>query len=143
MSKIVIEGQAQPILKYNAKHITKNTWFELDGIECDDRFSDYFPDSLMNVGIIGGYMRFHANEDGTLTTITEYDSENQLTKNQLRELADYTRGQWSDGIGEHFEQFLCFITDDGEYEYYISPWFYGQVVTVKQNNLIITVLPLI
>lgn len=44
----------------------------------------------------------------------------------LEELKDYTQGQWSDGIGEGFEQF-SYKEIDGE-EIYISPWYHGQKI---------------
>lgn len=41
---------------------------------------------------------------------------------------EYTQGQWSDGIGEGFEQSPVPVGPGGG-EYYISPWHRGQVLT--------------
>jgi|ERR1035437_6581182 hypothetical protein len=114
---------------------------ELDGIDCQDTFSEYFSkgyngsigeQNLINKGVSGGYMYFKY-EDGKLWTITTYDSKEELTPSELDELVSYTQGQWSDGIGEGFEQFPCHEDSDGEY--FISPWFSGQKVEVKQEKI--------
>ena len=54
-----------------------------------------------------------------------------LIEKDLQELVKYTQGQWSDGIGEGFEQNPCYY-DSEDNEVFISPWFYGQQVTVQQ-----------
>lgn len=41
-------------------------------------------------------------EDGKLWTYTVYETTKKLTKKDLKELGEYTQGQWSDGIGEGF-----------------------------------------
>jgi len=110
---------------------------ELDGIECQDSFSEYFDSSnkhyhsIKAKGLSGGYMDFRY-ENGKLMTYTVYYSREELTKEELENLEDYTEGQWSDGIGEGFEQFPC-MEKDGE-EIYISPWHFGQEVEVIQET---------
>jgi hypothetical protein len=112
---------------------------ELDGIDCQDNFSEYFhgaygsdknEQALIDKGVHSGYMHF-VYEDGVLWTITTYNSDEELTRAELDALVDYTQGQWSDGIGEGFEQFACYDDEDGEY--FISPWFSGQEVEVEQE----------
>ena len=72
-------------------------------------------------------------ENGVLNVYTEYETTRELTKEECEKLADYTQGQWSDGIGEGFEQHPCMYTKDDE-ECFISPWYGGQVVEVLQLN---------
>lgn len=72
---------------------------------------------------------FSPNGEPTL----EYELTQPLTQEQLQELAEYTQGQWSDGIGKGFEQFPC-KEINGE-EIYISPWSGGQKLYVEQNEI--------
>tara|TARA_R110002110_G_scaffold169161_4_gene370885 strand:+ start:87 stop:473 length:387 start_codon:yes stop_codon:yes gene_type:complete len=96
----------------------------LDGVDCDDCFSDYFRyNSWMHDVLSDGYMRFEYDDEcNELITITEYTSNRELTEEELKEVAKYTQGQWSDGIGEGFEQFP-------QRDAYISAWYRGQVVS--------------
>jgi hypothetical protein len=111
---------------HNAKDITI-----LDGVDDQSNFVEYMDEEdypfVSNLG--GAYMEFKVR-DGKLYTITEYDIKNDynLTETELQQLADYTQGQWSDGIGEGFEQFPC-AEEDGE-EIYLSPWCRGQDVEI-------------
>lgn len=88
---------------------------ELDGIDCQDCFCDYMDDSDWEKQLSGGYMRFEYILD-RLFVITEYESERLLSKDESHDLIEYTQGQWSDGIGEGFEQFPC-IEINGEEAY--------------------------
>ena len=125
---------------------------ELDGIDCQDEFSEYFDgDESYANDVTDGYMRFEF-ENGKLFTITEYDSTRELTDEELSQLRDYTVGQWSDGIGEGFEQGPCYqayepyhkYTDDEKEKYddcdeddldvFISPWSFEQVATIEQEE---------
>lgn len=118
---------------------------ELDGIDCQDEFTEYFSkrykdddneQALIDKKVHSGYMRF-AYEKGDLWTITEYHCDEKLTEEELDILSEYTQGQWSDGIGEGFEQEPCFYTqdEDGEdIEVYVSPWSYNQKVTITQEE---------
>src|SRR5687767_15190746 len=111
MYKIVIQGEASTDYK-DLK--------ALDGIGCQDCFSEYLDnDNTYSKDISGGYMSFKL-EGNKLYTITDYDSKRELTEEELLSLAKYTQGQWSDGIGEGFEQNPCIIIEDEEV--YISPW---------------------
>lgn len=103
---------------------------KLDGIDCQDNFSEYFDDDSYTDVVSGGYMRFKY-ENGELYTITTYSSTRELTPDELHDLGEYTQGQWSDGIGEGFEQSPC-DEIDGE-EIYISPWYGGQKLTITQD----------
>ena len=103
---------------------------QLDGIDCQDRFSDYV--STFSGAVSGGYMRFEY-EDGGLWTITEYKSNRKLTDDELNKLGEDTQGQWSDGIGEGFEQQPCTEIDDEEV--YICPWYSGQKLIITQEQL--------
>ena len=65
-------------------------------------------------------------EDNTLYTITTYKVISDLTESEIRDLQKYTSGQWSDGIGEGFEQFPC--AEEYGIEIFVSPWYRGQTV---------------
>ncbi len=54
-----------------------------------------------------------------------------LVTDELEILPDYTQGQWSDGIGEGFEQSPC-AEENGE-EIFVSPWFRGQKAVAIQK----------
>lgn len=109
---------------------------ELDGVDCQENFADYFSKDLSKIaekrGIRSGYMHF-SWEDGKLITVTEYEADEKLTQAELDKLVDYTTGQWSDGIGEGFEQEACRYSDDDEAAY-ISPWHSKQKVLATQRK---------
>lgn len=115
---------------------------KLDGIDCQDNFSEYFHEAwsigekeyknqqaLIDKGVTGGYMEFRW-ENGKLNVVVTYSSKEKLNEDEVKELIDYTQGQMSDGIGEGFEQFPCMYEDDKEI--FLSPWFRGQKLTVEQ-----------
>jgi hypothetical protein len=55
----------------------------------------------------------------------------ELTDEEIDRLLDYTQGQWSDGIGEGFEQFPCH--HEGRKEIYLSPWYPMQKAKAIKN----------
>lgn len=123
MYKITVKGEAKTDYS-NLK--------ELDGIDCQDEFSEYFRDDFtFKNNVSSGYMDFRY-ENNKLYTYTEYQSNRKLTDEELEILEDYTTGQWSDGIGEGFEQNPCYY-DENDNEVFISPWFYGQKTTITQE----------
>lgn len=101
----------------------------LDGIECEDDFVEYMDEPLSSK-LESGKMEFKF-EDDKLYTITTYVSKEELTEEELEELGDYTQGQWSDGIGEGFEQYSC-TTISGD-EVFLSPWYDNQELTITQE----------
>jgi hypothetical protein len=114
----------------------------LDGIDCQEEFTEFFSgkykdseneQALIDKGVCNGYMSFEY-KNGKLWTVTTYDSPVQLTEEELNILAEYTQGQWSDGIGEGFEQEPCMYDDDDE-EVYISPWSIGQKLIIEQKEV--------
>jgi hypothetical protein len=109
-----------------------NNLKELDGIDCQDCFSEYFDDTTYSNDVKGGFMYF-SYEDGELYTVTIYNSNRELSDDELTELGEYTQGQWSDGIGEGFEQYSCMESEEGE-EVFISPWTPGQELDITQNK---------
>jgi hypothetical protein len=132
MYKITVKGEART--KY------KKPW-KLDGIDCQDNFSEYFSgqygsdpnqQSLIDKKVSGGYM-FFKWENELLMTYTKYDCSEMLTDEELKILGNYTQGQWSDGIGEGFEQHPCYDTPKGK-EVFISPWQQGQVLHLSQQE---------
>lgn len=147
--KITIKGEAKTSCPYLE---------ELDGIDCQDCFSEYFDgDESFAEDVSGGYMHFKY-EDDKLMTYTVYTSTRELTKKEEQQLIDYTQGQWSDGIGEGFEQESCHTASkpfqqyteeeladiaSGKYdddpspttEVIISPWYGGQVAVCIQEQI--------
>ncbi len=117
---------------------------KLDGIDCQDEFSEYFDDDFsFKDDVTNGYM-FFKFEDNKLMTYTIYDSNRKLSQEELYELGEYTQGQWSDGIGEGFEQNPCYFDknytdeDGNKGEVYISPWQMGQELEIVQEELVET-----
>ena len=80
----------------------------LDGVASEECFSDYLSDApstkhLPNRGVSGGVLSFQFRADtGTLWAETVYDLRQPLSTDDYVALAEYTTGQWSDGIGENF-----------------------------------------
>ncbi len=99
----------------------------LNGKDCQDDFVEYMDEEdypfVSNLEF--GHMSFKV-DDGKLYTITEYGLQEGagLTDAEIAKLIDYTQGQWSDGIGEGFEQFPCAYQRDEEV--FVSPWFRNQ-----------------
>ena len=126
MYKITIKGEA----KTDYDNLS-----ELDGVDCQDDFAEYFDsDFSFKDDVESGYMYF-SFENEKLWTITQYFSNRELSNEELEILSDYTQGQWSDGIGEGFEQQPCFY-DDNEEEVYISPWDINQEVEITQISIL-------
>lgn len=138
MYKITIKGKSRPSLDNGEDDFIDNLsqaqLKELDGIDCQDEFTEYFSDDenvLTEKGVTNGYMNFKL-EDDTLYTIVKYSSREELSVEELDMLKSYTSGQLSDGIGEGFEQMPCRSTEDGDY--YISPWYGGQKLEIVQES---------
>ena len=119
MNKITIKAL---VGTHNAVNI--NT---LDNLECDDDFVEYI-DVDLSSKLESGYMKFVVDHN-ILYTTTEYVIKDgqSLSFEEIQRLIKYTQGQWSDGIGEGFEQFPC--TEENKIEIYVSPWYRGQVAT--------------
>jgi hypothetical protein len=125
MYKIIVKGEAST---------DYSDLKELDGIDCQDEFSEYFDDDFtFKNDVSHGYMDFRV-ENGKLFTYTTYQSNRLLTKEELDQLQDYTQGQWSDGIGEGFEQNECKY-DDNDEGIFISPWFPAQEISITQEEV--------
>lgn len=128
MYKITIRGMAETSYD-NVK--------ELHGIGCQEDFTDYFcqeEQCLKDKGVSGGYMFFEVLNDDHLWTTTTYTSREELTLKEIELLANYTQGQWSDGIGEGFEQEPCYFDEQGG-EVYISPWHRDQYLITQQEKV--------
>jgi hypothetical protein len=103
------------------------------GIKADDgldEFVQWMHDKPLQSKLVDGWMHFESIEE-RLHTVTVYQVKDgeQLTENEIEELKRYTQGQWSDGIGEGFEQ-NAITNIDGD-EVYLSPWYHGQKVQHK------------
>jgi hypothetical protein len=77
----------------------------LDGAESDETFADYFDDATKDLGVSGGRLRFYFDDRSQrLWAETIYEASRELTEAEMNALTEYTKGQWSDGIGENFSQ---------------------------------------
>jgi len=138
--KITVRGDARACIDNAPYDDEGSPWCEypvlegaklkkLDGVTCDTCFSDYV-DSDMAKYLSGGWMRFEwdpASEQ--LMTVVEYESSKFLKSDLLAEVLSYTQGQWSDGIGEGFEQTPA-VQIDG-CDVYISPWHDDQEIKIR------------
>ena len=108
-----------------------NTFAE--GVEDDTDFVEYLDDPF-SAKLEDGYMSF-VTLKGILHTKTQYRVKEGefLTDEEISRLMSYTQGQWSDGIGESFEQFSLGENDEGD-EIYISPWHHGQKIFFEIEN---------
>lgn len=82
----------------------------------DEAFSDCLADGddtarLAELGVSGGYIRLDfSTELNDLIGITEYTAPAALSDADLALLADYTAGQWTDGVGSNFSQSMGVAT---------------------------------
>lgn len=140
MFKVIVKGEAKAYdiadEEYKGENLQK-----FNGVGCQDEFTEHFQaKSKYNkhnhqgciIGIVtNGYMRFEYDEtDKKLYTITEYDSSRKLTQNELSTLMQFTSSQWSDDIGEKFEQHSVNRHEDA-----ISAWFYRQDIKIVQEEV--------
>lgn len=133
MFKIEVKGLAYADIVVDEENYLKyENLSDLDGIECDDVFSEYFGEDEKDLidKVTGGLMSFKY-EDGQLLTYTEYLSDTELTEKELNILLNYTVGQWSDGIGEGFEQIPAHYDDENN-EIYISPYTGLNNISIRQ-----------
>ena len=72
-----------------------------------------------------------STKDGKLFVTVEYGTARRLTTEEQELLKEYTIGQWSDGIGEGFEQFPSAKDDQGN-DVFTSMWHRRQVVTIEE-----------
>lgn len=131
-----LSGQAYKVIytnkgkDYTCYNLTIEELKQILPININDDFAEY--SDLDIKGLLKGYTHFELI-DNKLWTICEYKSKVKLTDNELESLAKETQGQWSDGIGESFEQHPCAKINKNEV--YISPWFYGQELIIEQTEI--------
>lgn len=125
MWTIVVKGEAEAKKKHYDLIVGE--------ADCQDVFSEYFgfDEKSFSKVVTEGYMNF-VIEGGELMTLTTYSSTRKLTPKELEKLKSYTQGQWSDGIGEGYEQRPCAY--NGKKEVYVSPWKPGQNITITQTK---------
>lgn len=132
--KIIIKGEIDyPKIEYNEenkeRYLTINELKKILPLEIEDEFVEYYDGKIK--GLVEGYTHFELNEDSKqFFAVCEYTSKRELSEQELLELGEYTQGQWSDGIGEGFEQYPC--AELYNCEIYISPWRYGQELIISQ-----------
>jgi hypothetical protein len=122
MKQIIFKAKAGEAYIGDGIDLEPYQYEQLSGVDCQDNFAEY---SNLHSKLGSGYMRFQW-EDGQLNVYTEYDVVSELTHGEIELLKEETQGQWSDGIGEGFEQYPCAYID--EQEVYLSPWFMGQII---------------
>lgn len=139
--KAIIKGKAKATIEYyddkddvqtkESNILSPYYLKQLDGIEIPDNFVDYADHLSFYNKLVEGYTHFKF-EDDSLWSVCEYELKEPLTEEELKELAEDTQGQWSDGIGEGFEQFAC--TEIDKNEVFISPWIPEQELIYYQTN---------
>jgi len=81
-----------------------------------ESFSEYFADGpgsvrLADLGVKDGYIRLEFSpEINGLIAVTEYTAPQRLAEADLALLAQYTVGQWADGVGSNFSQSMAVAT---------------------------------
>jgi len=96
-------------------------------IDCQDEFVEYINDINIKQKLEYGYTESKI-ENNILMVITRYKANKKLTNQELKYLMNYTQGQWSDGIGESYEQSPV----NG---YFISMWHRKQTIEIKQFQI--------
>lgn len=107
----------------------------LKTLKVEDNFVEYM-DEPLSTKFTSGFTTFEVEKhEGKyyLYSVCTYQCKDKLTEQdftpeEIKELVIYTQGQWSDGIGEGFEQFPAFDYDN--YEAFISCWVRGQQIQV-------------
>ena len=95
------------VFVYNANESrvrSKERLDKLNGIEYQaDTFTKYMNSELQQLFEPGGHISIRKHpKDGKLRCVTEYRAIRKLTDAELKQLVDFTTGQWSDGIGSGF-----------------------------------------
>lgn len=145
MHKITVKGTAltlypDPSELHGVRASDNDDEFTQYFSKCHNEYDPHHQQELIDKGVVNGRMSF-IFEGGQLWTITTYESREELTMEELEKLQEYTTGQWSDGIGEGFEQFSCHRGrimhdpyEDGDItsDVFISPWHKDQIATITQ-----------
>lgn len=100
--KVSISGPAAAFAA-DGRAITELSELEsLLGLEdSEESLANHLDGALAEIGLEGGHLRLALNESGqSLRVQTEYLSPRRLKKAELDALVEFTKGQWSDGIGE-------------------------------------------
>jgi hypothetical protein len=79
------------------------------------------------------YMKFkYDGRKKKLMVSVTYVTDRDLDDDQIKELMDYTTGQWSDGIGEGYEQTAAKQIDGNDV--FISPWHDDQEIKYEVGH---------
>jgi len=135
MKQLIIKGEAKAYLEDQEGEnfgLSDLQLQECNGIEIPDNFADYIDDDIIASKVKSGYTKF-VYEDGKLWSVCTYELKASLSQDEIDYLVDYTSGQWSDGIGEGFEQEPCSYING--VKLYISPRFFGQTTSTQIINL--------
>jgi len=90
----------------NAKKLSKVDGFRWNEEDLSTYLGSGIPgENLADLGVTGGSLYLTHKEiskTNIVTIFTEYFSPVKLNSEQLEELKDYTKGQWTDGVGPAF-----------------------------------------
>jgi hypothetical protein len=125
--KIKIYGISGPCTYEEAGYASKLLCEGIKAEDGSDEFVQWMHNESLQSKLVDGWMYFERIGEH-LCTVTVYQVKDgeQLTENEIEELKRYTQGQWSDGIGEGFEQFP--VTNVVGDQVYLSPWYHGQKI---------------
>jgi hypothetical protein len=100
--KIIVSGTAAAFDSSDNQITDAAELKKLDGLVAGDLVcADFLDGELDDIGLTGGAVKIAYDAAANrLRVVTEYRSPRKLKKSELAALADYTQGQWSDGIGE-------------------------------------------
>lgn len=138
MADIVVEvvGDARVKVEDEDGYLHQAPSWELaqfHGLDDQTDFLEYFDADWRHKLRGSAFLEFRYERDGDtgiLFAVTKYHCNEELSDTELAELARWTQGQWSDGIGEGFEQFP--IERDGQ-DFYVSAWHLNQDLSVCQR----------
>jgi len=127
MMQLEIRGTAQAWAEQNLddeednREVTDAELQQLHGLTGDEDFVEYMPENFCPFITGPVYLRFEYNKrTKQLETVTTYDLTGSPSDDMIKEVMDWTQGQWSDGIGENYEQQVAKVI--GGVSFYINPW---------------------
>lgn len=130
--KISVIGEA--VARYDDnKRVPSFMLEECHGLNIQDEFTEYMWKSDGPKDVLeSGYTHFEYKDD-KLYAVCEYIATRELTDEELLKLVSYTQGQWSDGIGEGYEQEPALTL--GQRDIFISPWHRGQKCVTRVTQI--------
>jgi len=115
------------VIVYGTAIVSSGTKQEATKAECSTDFAEYYEGPLKLESGFASF-RYDPDMDDLLVETVYLIDGDTFEYNDLMDLVDYTQGQWSDGIGEGYEQYPAFGCEG---EVYISMWHRGQVARMR------------